>query len=84
MLQTDKLAQELLGSPIVARLAYTWRDLGQEPARCGFDRSRSRCVEANKPECHRARNTVCRREAKLRLGREGRTVRVDLREHGPA
>jgi hypothetical protein len=25
-LQTDKLAQELLGSPIVARLAYTWRD----------------------------------------------------------
>jgi hypothetical protein len=26
MLQTDKLAQELLGLPIVARLAYTWRD----------------------------------------------------------
>jgi len=26
MLQTDKLAQDLLGSPIVARLAYTWRD----------------------------------------------------------
>jgi PPOX class probable F420-dependent enzyme len=26
MLQTDKLTQELLGSPIVARLAYTWRD----------------------------------------------------------
>ena len=25
-LQTDKLAQDLLGSPIVARLAYTWRD----------------------------------------------------------
>jgi hypothetical protein len=37
MLQTDKLAQELLGSPIVARLAYTCRDLGQEPARCGLD-----------------------------------------------
>ena len=25
-LQTDKLAQDLLSSPIVARLAYTWRD----------------------------------------------------------
>src|SRR5215813_12636222 len=25
-LRTDKLAQDLLGSPIVARLAYTWRD----------------------------------------------------------
>jgi len=25
-LQTDKLAQDLFGSPIVARLAYTWRD----------------------------------------------------------
>ena len=25
-LQTDKLAQDLLGSPIVARLAYTWSD----------------------------------------------------------
>jgi Pyridoxamine 5'-phosphate oxidase len=26
MLQTDKLAQDMLGSAIVARLAYTWRD----------------------------------------------------------
>jgi hypothetical protein len=25
-LQTDKVAQGLLGSPIVARLSYTWRD----------------------------------------------------------
>ena len=26
ILQTDELAQHLLGSPIIAQLGYTWRD----------------------------------------------------------
>jgi nitroimidazol reductase NimA-like FMN-containing flavoprotein (pyridoxamine 5'-phosphate oxidase superfamily) len=26
LLQTDEVARDLLGSPVIARLAYTWRD----------------------------------------------------------
>ena len=35
LLQTDDVAQHLLSSPIMARLAYTWRDGARESYPCG-------------------------------------------------